>query len=83
MCVWGWKDSNADTAHPDWKLEKERKRNPAGDTGDIPADGYRVHVHMLAGTVCLEVIGSAEWSNKWANCSVNDLSSAEARTVTV
>lgn len=33
--------------------------------------------------LCLEVIGGVEWSNKWANCSVNDLSSAEARRASV
>lgn len=38
----------------------------------------QTQTHAQTGFLCLEVIGRTEQSNKWANCSVNDLSSAEA-----
>ena len=39
-----------------------------------------IYIYIYTGIFfdCLEVIGRPEWSNKWANCCVNDLSSGGA-----
>lgn len=48
----------------DWKTGEKEKKNLAGDRSDIRVDGMggggdtRTCTHSLAGTVCLEVIGS-------------------------